>query len=318
MEREPHPSQGAGRVSGRHVSLVATVLVLVIVIVIGSPASAFSLRPEVPRGWAPFPHGPVPLSGVVAVGRPAHAVPVAGAAILTSNVTLLPLLTEHRVTNTPGAQNEVSIAVNPRNGRNLVASANDYRQGDAWCGVYSTSDGGKSWLEQLVPRSGGLRVVTVSRGPSVTFDGGGNAYIACLGFSRSTSDNVVAVSKSVDGGRTWGTPTLVADTTPNVFHDKPYIAADMSPGPWRGNVYVTWTRYLSDSSGNYIESPIYFSRSINRGLTWSPERDITGTGFKYDQGSQPAVGPWSELYVSWVSYGGGERVVLAKSTDGGS
>ena len=70
---------------------------------------------------------PVPMSGVVTAGRP----PVALAAI-TDPVTI-PFGTQYRVTNNPGAQNEVSIAVNPTNPLNIVAMANDYRGGDAWC-----------------------------------------------------------------------------------------------------------------------------------------------------------------------------------------
>jgi len=244
----------------------------------------------------------------------------AGALGVSSNLTIPPVVSQYRVTNDPNPQNEVSIAINPRNGMNLLASAYDYRgypglPGDGWCGVYSSRDGGRTWLEQRVPRNGPLTQVTVSGDPSVTFDADGNGYITCLGFSRTTSDNVVAVSKSTDGGVTWGTAVLVEGTTPNVFHDKPYMVADPTSGLTRNSVYVTWTRFISGSGecGNYA-APIYFSRSIDGGRTFSAPTDIGGAGYRCSQGSQPVVGPGGELYVSWVT---GSRAVVTKSTDGG-
>jgi len=210
--------------------------------------------------------------------------------------------------------------VNLRNGKNLIASANDYRgypglPGDVWCGVYSTLDGARSWFEQLVPRTGPLTQVTVSGDPSVAFDADGNGYVTCLGFSRTLNDNVLTVSRSADGGRTWGTAVLVEGTTPNVFHDKPYMAADTTAGPTRNNVYVTWTRFISGAGecGNYA-APIYFSRSVDGGLTFSTPTEISSAGYRCSQASQPAVGPGGEVYVSWVN---GNRVVVVRSLDGG-
>ena len=59
--------------------------------------------------------------------------------------------------------------------------ANDYRPGDLWCGVYTSMDGGRTWLEQLVPRNGSLSLAYISGDPSVAFDGDGNAYVTCIG-----------------------------------------------------------------------------------------------------------------------------------------
>jgi hypothetical protein len=284
-----------------------------------SAASPISIHREpVPIRLAIL-HGPVPVSGIVLhPWNPAGT--VAGPLAVTVNATLIPVGTEHRVTNNPAPQNEVSVAMNPRNGRNLLASANDYRgypglPGDGWCGVYSTLDGGRTWLEQLVPRTGPLTQVTVSGDPSVAFDADGNGYVTCLGFSRTLNDNVLAVSKSTDGGRTWGTAALVEGTTPNVFHDKPYMAVDTTSAPTRNTVYVTWTRFISGPGecGNYA-APIYFSRSIDGGLTFSGPMEISSAGYRCSQGSQPAVGPGGEVYVSWVN---GNGAVVVRSTDAG-
>src|SRR6266540_466549 len=267
---------------GWRAAFIAVVLVLVLALLAAAPASALSVRGESPPTWAAFTRGPDWISGIVAA-RPRPSMGGGAAALgVSSNLTIPPVVSQYRVTNDPNPQNEVSIAINPRNGMNLLASANDYRgypglPGDGWCGVYSSRDGGRTWLEQRVPRNGPL---------------------TCLGFSRTTSDNVVAVSKSTDGGVTWGTAVLVEGTTPNVFHDKPYMVADPTSGLTRNSVYVTWTRFISGPGecGNYA-APIYFSRSVDGGRTFSAPTDIGGAGYRCSQGSQPVVGPGGELYV---------------------
>ena len=310
----------------RPIVLVA-VVALALPLLMAGTASAVAVVPT-PRVAPPFrlaiQHWPVPVSGVVAVGPPPAGtpspIPPPGLGVIAPVVilNLTPIGAQYRVTHSDRAQNEVSVAVNPRDARNIVVSANDWRgvSGDAWCGVYATKDGGFTWTEQLVPRTGPFLLVGASGDPSVAFDADGNVYQGCLGFNRDGSENIIAVSKSTDGGITWQTAAQVAGTTPNVFHDKPYMGVDRSTGPTRGNVYVTWTRFLYDAGGNYIESPIYFSRSTDGGLTFSAEKDISGT-YRYDQGSQPVTGPAGELYVSWVAGAAIDRVVFTKSLDAG-
>lgn len=283
-----------------------------------SGAAAFGPVREPPPIRVSF-RSSIPVSGTVAV----RALPIVLGSV--ADFGAIPFGTQYRVTNNPGAQNEVSIAVNPRNPANIVASANDYRgypglPGDVWCGVYATWDGGKTWLEQLVPRTGGLSVVTVSGDPSVAFDADGNAYAACLGFSRTTDDNTVAVSKSIDGGRVWGAPVaLVTVNLPGEFHDKSYIGVDTSQSPTRGSVYVTWTKFMTGTDCGSYSAPIVLSRSTDGGARWSPPVDISGAGYRCNQGSQPAVGPGGELYVSWMNYYfGGQRVAVERSLDGGT
>jgi hypothetical protein len=304
---------------GFRIGLIAIALGLAIPMLIAGAVSPILIPRETLPLRVAILHGPVPVSGILLYRSNPSAIG-AGVQALDGNVTILPIGAQYRVTNNPAPQNEVSVAINPNDGWNLIASANDYRgypglQGDGWCGVYSTLDSGRTWLEQLVPRTGPLTQVTVSGDPSVAFDADGSAYVTCLGFSRTASDNVLTVTKSTDRGRTWGTAALVEGTTANVFHDKPYIAVDRTSGPRRNFVYVTWTRFISGPGecGGYA-APIYFSRSIDGGLTFSTPMEISSAGYRCSQGSEPAVGPGGELYVSWVS---GSRAVVVRSIDGG-
>src|SRR5438128_191703 len=89
-------------------------------------------------------------------------------------------------------QNEPSVALNPLNGQDLVAGANDYRLiasgGQAWAGAYTSFDGGRTWSNQLIHGFPGDPTTTVLSGfasagdPAVAFSRNGTAYYALLAF----------------------------------------------------------------------------------------------------------------------------------------
>src|SRR2546422_3257332 len=170
---------------GRHIVLIATAFVLTLPLFLplfAPPASASSPHPSVaPSIRSLRARNPVPMSGYVPAGRP----PVVVAAI--ADPVTIPFGTQYRVTNNPGAQNEVSIAVNPTNPLNIVAMANDYRGGDAWCGVYATTNGGGTLLPQPLPPGGGPNFLEASRESTGPFAGGGNAQSAGLRSNPSAN-----------------------------------------------------------------------------------------------------------------------------------
>ncbi len=261
------------------------------------------------------PSSPVPRSGVVEVGpsarRPAvprpSAAPGAPAAISLTNVD---------ASNDPAPQNETTVATNPLNVRNIVGGANDYRctlTGDAGAGFYTSMDGGATWsgglLPGITPCGGGS--YQAAGDPALAVDAAGSFYYAAIDFDRTTSRSAISVSKSTDGGLTWGSPTFVTATNNSqIFNDKDYIAVDThSASPFFGRVYVSWTRF----NGNL--SPIVVSSSTDGGATFGPF--VTASGAVNDaQGSVPAVGPNGELYVAFWSQSG--AIYVVKSTNGGA
>jgi hypothetical protein len=187
-------------------------------------------------------------------------------------------------TNYPNAEVEPHLAVNPLDPNHLIASW----QQDRWSngaarGVVTAAsfDGGRTWSRRAMPFSqcgGG----TAANGgnferatdPWVAFGADGTAYSMGLATTGGSflpgSVNAMLVSRSTDGGRTWGNPVaLVTDTAP-FFHDKNTITADPSDGRF---AYAVWDRVQQSGFG-----PTIFTRTADAGLTWEPVRTIFDPG----------------------------------------
>jgi hypothetical protein len=149
-----------------------------------------------------------------------------------------------------GPHNETSIAVNPTNPLNMIASANDYQlrlnpggriNETTFSRAHVTFDGGQTWTTYPIYYRG----YTSTGDPGVAFDASGRAYLSTLGFTWSQGPGVVInpdilVATSTDGGQNWSQPARVAHGTGSIgvgiFNDKEYITA------WGdGNAIVTWT-----------------------------------------------------------------------------
>jgi hypothetical protein len=238
--------------------------------------------------------------------RPGEALPLApGAKVVT-------------LTPEPGSFTEPSIAVDPRNPRQIVAAYQDNVH------VAYSLDGGKHWQLATGAAPSNYRV---SGDVSVAYGSRGQALVCYIAFDKlgtrnywahNATRNGIFVRRSLDGGRDWESthaPLVEHPTEPGIpFEDKPYVVTDDTRGPDAGNVYVGWTHFTLD------ESLIYFSRSTDAGVTWSaPQRISTVAGLPRDdngsvEGFQGAVGPDSALYVVWSD---GGHIVFTSSRDGG-
>ncbi|HEX9245203.1 MAG TPA: sialidase family protein [bacterium] len=233
-------------------------------------------------------------------------------------------------------QAEEQIAVDPSDPTHLIAGQNASRIGYNKCGIDYSFDQGQHWGDQLPPfyqyilKDG--HTPDAASDPMIVFDSQSNAYFGCVVFDVIAAANGVVVTKSnaAFGGTFFHTPApgptqslsdnplgvVASDNNPTIFNDKPFMAADASPGsPKRDNVYVTWTRFRTSIDGfTTFESPIYFAQSTNGGATFSPGVEISGAsdacvlGNLFDpteaanecnmnQGSWPVAGPDGTLYV---------------------
>jgi hypothetical protein len=186
------------------------------------------------------------------------------------------------------AELEPWIAINPTNPDNLVVVwMQDCSPRRAHVTAVSF-DGGATWETVVIP---GLTVCSggewYATDPWLSFAANGDLYHAALhseGLPLGSGPSSIVVTKSVDGGRTWGDVTVVSRSEPPLVEDKESITADPDD-PCK--VYVGWTRF----DGVNRAGKVLFSRTTDCGETWSEPQELyssdpTGIGFQ----ALPALG----------------------------
>lgn len=190
---------------------------------------------------------------------------------------------------------EPSISVNPADPNNLVAAS-------VLNNVYYSRDGGFTWEKGKIKSSFG-----VWGDPCIVHDASGRAYYFHLSDptgknwqSDSILDRIV-VQWSDDGGKSWSDGSFMGLNHPK-DQDKEWAAVNLETG----EVVVTWTQFDKyNSPDEEDKSNILFSRSIDRGETWSDPiaiNEISGNCLDDDQtveGAVPSFGPNGEIYVAW-------------------
>jgi hypothetical protein len=218
----------------------------------------------------------------------------------------------------PGYFSEPSVAVNPGNPQQVVVAY------QVPASIAYSTDAGVHWQKaaNTAPKN-----FKIAGDVSVTYDNKGHAILCYIAFDKlgtfnywghATNANGIFIHRSLDGGKTWEPmPITVSDEVkkPGIpMEDKPYIVADVSHGPFAGNLYIAWTRWgLKDSR-------MVFTRSTDDGKTWTTPMEIDQhPGLPRDdngalEGFDGAVGADSTLYAVW-SYG--DDIQFTTSRDGG-
>jgi len=242
-------------------------------------------------------------------------------------------------------QAEEIVAVNPTDPDNLVIGQNDSRIGFNQTGLDYTLDGGRHFRD-FQPGTRFLSCQGIGydafADPSVTFNANGAMYFAAVGFDLGDATSGLFVWKADvvskgsylhnPAGRLDANPGIVAENCDQTAgpgrgvdfqldNDRESIAADSSPvSPFVNNVYVTWTLFdfhCGSAGASYCASAIFFSRSLDGGLSWSDPREISGANpaicrfgdtfdsgrspsdCDFDQGSAPFVDRNGEIYVAF-------------------
>jgi hypothetical protein len=146
--------------------------------------------------------------------------------------------------------------------------------------------------------------------PSVAYDARHGVWIiSWLGAHFSGGGVVdVMVSRSTDGGLTWGAPVTVAAT--GVFYDKNWTACDNTPASrFYGHCY---TEFDNASAGD-LE---LMSTSAEGGLTWGAPTPTADNA--HGLGGQPVVQPSGRVVVPYEGLSGASGIRSFSSDDGGA
>ncbi len=248
--------------------------------------------------------------------------------------------------------NEPAVAINPTEPNVIAAGANDYCSvptvGDAWMGLYVSTDGGVTWKDSLNPgyptdtSAGGRASPIFGRAgaagdPIMGWDNDGRLFYGGISFNRTLANasglvtpangDVIVSTWQRDGSTPLGLnylrTVIVGQGSSGRFpfagrfNDKPSLVVDAWSGsPSEGNVYVSWTMF--PGSG---QDQVLFSRSTDHGLTFSKPIQISKS-VPNAQGSDIAVAPDGTVYVVWRQFafpaaGVNDVIIFVKSTDGG-
>lgn len=220
--------------------------------------------------------------------------------------------TDVNISQIPNSQAEVTVAVNPTNPLNLIATSNGGQlNGDEEFVAYSM-DGGQTWTQN--PLTSADDGVTSAFGSdrfdgAATFDTFGNAHLVYMARSGSTGQSAMIYATSADGGVSFSTRTIEPLSG---FNDKPWIATgpDASdPTLQRQVVLITY----QNASGLVAKA------ATVSGLGIVGNFSANSTYSTFGNYGIPAVGDDGEFVVTWMNPAGGQgpaSVLFTADTNG--
>ncbi len=185
-----------------------------------------------------------------------------------------------------GAEVEPMVARDPGDANHLIGVWQQDRWSDGGAPASLTGvsfDGGRTWSYGRAPFSRCAGGSAANGGnyprasdPWVAIAPDGTAYQIVIAFGgalfQPTSFGAVLVSRSSDGGKTWGVATTLKSDGSDAFNDKESITAD----PTNANlVYATWDRGVGGETG---PAPTWFARTATAGASWEAARQIYDPG----------------------------------------
>jgi hypothetical protein len=189
-----------------------------------------------------------------------------------------------------------------------------FNGGGSNIGFATSTNDGASWTSGFLPSTTvfATPVGPYARAsdPSVAFDAKHGVWlISLLGIVNPSGPVDVLVSRSTDGGLTWGAPVAVNAT--GHFDDKNWTVCDNSAtSPFYGNCY---TEFDDNTLGDLEQ----MSTSTDGGLTWGAA--LATTDRVHGIGGQPLVEPDGTVVVPFDGFSFSQFLVEAfKSSNGGA
>jgi len=194
---------------------------------------------------------------------------------------------------------EPYLAINPRDTRNLLATAQVFdQQSERAPATFVSFDGGVIWHDngQLTLPSG----YTSGANIMVVFSPEGLGFIvARLDGPTRTG---IFVWRTDDGGRHFRSPVaLLAGNSTTLNVDHPWMAAGPAPGTNSSVLYVVWS--LLGNQGGQMVGAVMFSRSFDAGQHFETPRSLTGSPARAVAVPVITAGPAARVSVVYLDYG---------------
>ncbi|MDP8907847.1 MAG: cell wall-binding repeat-containing protein, partial [Chloroflexota bacterium] len=241
----------------------------------------------------------------------------------------------------------VSLAVNPRNDRHIVAMYSDYKT--LWCEVVVSTDGGRKWRRTRLKAPPGFISPPCTVGDhlanfvdeGIAFGKDNNVYATFAsgvldeqGDSRGKS---VLVARSDNGGRSFSTGVVALPGGDDPDRGPDYTLPKLVVKPGNGaaddRIHVVANSEETDPKANpQLRDPpsqnfIMVTTSKDGGRTWGARVSANPNGQNAIEATQPVLGKNDTLYVAWRTqrpnparrgaYLPEGTVVVGRSTDQG-
>lgn len=202
--------------------------------------------------------------------------------------------TSQNISNNFGDSNDPDIALDSAGNINVAWS-------DDSTGVYdiyfsSSADNGTTWSPPVYVSW----TAALSWSPAIAVNSTDDLFVV---WADKSLDERIYFSRSTDYGATWSPPVNLSGTA---IGTSPAIAVDSS-----GNINIAWNYYTAT-----LED-IYFSRSTDNGVNWTPPVNISWTaGWSWT----PAIAadPSGNLFVVWWDLTVNEEIYFSRSIDSGA
>lgn len=158
----------------------------------------------------------------------------------------------------------------------------------------------------------------------VSVGSGDTAHVYVVYEDHSVgTDPHVFFHRSIDGGVNWQSPIDFMPADPNALDKQLTPAIDVYNDGMDATIAVVYMDSTYRELPNLVEWVLVVRTSTDGGVSWSVDRLVTPTSsinYPSDEIKDPRIAfdPYGNLFVSWTSLSGDDRINMAYSTDLGA